>query len=237
MYEINGRIRFSETDCTGKLTSIGLVNYFQDCNTFQAEDLGYSKEYYASINRGWILSSWQIVIHRMPVLGEEVKVCTWPYGFKGFLGYRNYTMETVSGERLAEAHAVWTLLDLEKRIPVRVTDREIQHYELCEKLDMEYAPRKIKVEGEGLRQDRIRIGRERLDTNHHMNNAQYIGLAQEYVPDSIEIGQIRVEYKKEVKYAMEIMPVVYTSDGIITIVFEEEDGQILAIVEFAKRKE
>lgn len=236
MYEINGRIRFSETGHKGKLTSIGLVNYFQDCNTFQAEDLGYSREYYAGINRGWILSSWQIVIHRMPVLGDEVKVCTWPYGFKGFLGYRNYTMDTADGQRLAEAHGIWTLIDLENKIPVRVTDREVKKYAMADKLEMDYAPRRIKVEGEGVRQSPIIIGRERLDTNQHMNNAQYVGLAEEFIPEDMVVGQIRVEYKKEVKYATAIIPVVYSGEEMVKIVFEDEDGQVLAIVEFAERK-
>lgn len=236
MYEMDGRIRFSEIGCKGELTNIGLVNYFQDCNTFQAEDLGYHREYYQSINRGWVLSGWQIVIHRMPLLGEAVKVCTWPYAFKGFIGYRNYTMDSKAGERLAEANAIWTLLDLEKRCPVRVTEQEAGKYVMSEKLSMNYAPRHIKTEGEGVRHQPVLIGKERLDTNFHMNNAQYIGIANEFISSDIEIGQIRVEYKKEVKYGTKVVPVVYVQDGRETVVFEDEEETVLAIVEFEERK-
>lgn len=232
MYEINGRIRFSETDKTGRLTSTGLVNYFQDCNTFQAEDLGYTGEFCRRMKRGWVLSAWQIVIHRRPFLGEEVKVCTWPYGFRGFIGYRNYTMDTAQGERLAEANAIWTLIDLEKRLPVRITECEAGKYRVEEKLDMEYAPRKIATEGKGLRHEAVVVGRERLDTNGHMNNAHYIGMAEEYIPENMSISQIRVEYKKEVKYAARIIPVVYTEESAFCVGFEDEQGQCYALVEF-----
>ena len=41
MYEFEGRIRYSECDDTGRLSIFSLVNYFQDCSTFQSEELGH----------------------------------------------------------------------------------------------------------------------------------------------------------------------------------------------------
>ena len=41
MYTFESRVRFSEADHTELLTLPGLVNYFQDCSTFQSEDIGY----------------------------------------------------------------------------------------------------------------------------------------------------------------------------------------------------
>ena len=38
-YTTEGRIRFSEVDHTRRITLPGIVNYFQDCSTFQSEDL------------------------------------------------------------------------------------------------------------------------------------------------------------------------------------------------------
>lgn len=44
-YTIDGRIRFSEVDHTRRITLPGIVNYFQDCSTFQSEDLGLGIEH------------------------------------------------------------------------------------------------------------------------------------------------------------------------------------------------
>ena len=40
MYEFNSRVRYSEIDHHGTLTLPALINYFQDCSTFQSEDCG-----------------------------------------------------------------------------------------------------------------------------------------------------------------------------------------------------
>lgn len=57
-YTIDGRIRFSEVDHTRRITLPGIVNYFQDCSTFQSEDLGLGIEHCSEKKRAWILSSW-----------------------------------------------------------------------------------------------------------------------------------------------------------------------------------
>lgn len=43
MYEMKARIRYSEVGTDGKLMLSALVNYFQDCSTFQSEDLGVGR--------------------------------------------------------------------------------------------------------------------------------------------------------------------------------------------------
>ena len=59
-YTTEGRIRFSEVDHTRRITLPGIVNYFQDCSTFQSEDLGLGIMHCSERKRAWILSSWQV---------------------------------------------------------------------------------------------------------------------------------------------------------------------------------
>ena len=75
-YQWKQRIRYSEVDGERKLTIPNLVNYFQDCSTFQSEELGVGCEYMEEHQKAWVLSFWQIVIERRPKLGEEVTVET-----------------------------------------------------------------------------------------------------------------------------------------------------------------
>ena len=44
MYSFDSRVRYSETDETGKLTVLGLINYMQDCSTFHSADVGVGVE-------------------------------------------------------------------------------------------------------------------------------------------------------------------------------------------------
>ncbi len=78
MYQFDSRVRYSETDEQGKLSLTGIINYLQDCSTFQSEDIGLGVQYLKDNHRAWWLSSWQIVIDRYPRLGEEIVISTWP---------------------------------------------------------------------------------------------------------------------------------------------------------------
>ena len=40
IYSFDGRVRYSETGENGLLTLPGILNYFQDCSTFQSEEVG-----------------------------------------------------------------------------------------------------------------------------------------------------------------------------------------------------
>ena len=44
MYTFDSRVRYSEIDHTGNMTLPALINYFQDCSTFQSEDIGLGTE-------------------------------------------------------------------------------------------------------------------------------------------------------------------------------------------------
>ena len=109
MYTFESRVRFSEADHTELLTLPGLVNYFQDCSTFQSEDIGYGVESLKKSGLAWILSAWQIVVNRYPKFGEHIRVSTWATDFTGLFGLRNFKMEDEAGEMTAWANSVWDI--------------------------------------------------------------------------------------------------------------------------------
>ena len=111
MYTFESRVRFSEADHTELLTLPGLVNYFQDCSTFQSEDIGYGVESLKKSGQAWILSAWQIVVNRYPKLGEHIRVSTWATDFTGLFGLRNFKMEDEAGEMTAWANSVWVYME------------------------------------------------------------------------------------------------------------------------------
>ena len=120
-YSFSGRVRYSEIGENGLLTLPGILNYFQDCSTFQSEEVGLGIDILKEWKRIWVLSAWQVVVDRYPYMGERIKTSTWAYGFRGFMGLRNFTMETEGGERLAYANTFWTYIDAENGLPVRLS--------------------------------------------------------------------------------------------------------------------
>ncbi len=207
MYQFKSRVRYSETDMKGRLSVTGIINYLQDCSTFQSEDVGLGLRYLEERHQAWWLSTWQIVIDRYPMLGEEIMIGTWPYDFKGIYGYRNFFIRDMAGQYLVRANSVWFLFDTQAGRPIRVTEEQIRGYGNPEpRIEMDYAPRHIILPQGYETGEMVVVAKHHLDTNHHVNNAQYVEIAREWLPDDFRIAELRVEYKKAAVLGDQILP-------------------------------
>lgn len=234
MYLFKSQIRYSECDSQARLSLAGLLNYFQDCSTFQSEVLGVGGKYLKENNLVWVLSSWQIVVERYPRLCERVTVGTLPYDMKGFLGYRNFAMLDEAGNYIAKANSLWSLLDTDTGKPRAVPRNMLEGYRLEERLEMDYAPRRIAVPAGGEARAPLVVKAHHLDTNHHVNNQQFIQMAMEYLPDGFPIKQVRAEYKKQAFLDEVLIPTVAVEDESVVVVLGEETGKTCTIVEFMR---
>ena len=234
MYTFDSRIRYSEADSEGKLTLTSLVNYFQDCSTFHSEDVGLGMKYLQERNLVWVLSSWQIVVMRYPVIGERVTIGTQPYQMKSFLGYRNFYMTDEKGCYVAKANTLWSLLNTNTSKPSLVTEDMLQGYGLGEKIEMEYAPRKIMVPQEGAVREAIVVKKHNIDTNHHVNNQQFVDMTMDFLPEKFAVGQLRAEYKKQAFLGDVLTPYVAEEDGRMIISLTDSAGSPYVVVEFTQ---
>lgn len=231
-YSFQGRVRYSEIGENGCLTLPGIQDYYQDCCTFQSEEIGQGMAELEKRQRAWVLSSWQIVVNRYPKLGETIIASTAPYGFKGFLGLRNFTLKTEAGELLSYANSIWTNIDTGTGLPARLTEEDTRGYVLDEKLDMDYASRKIALPEGMVKSEPFTIQKHHLDTHHHVNNCQYIRMAADYLPEGFVIYQMRAEYKKQALLGDVFYPAVKTEEKKVTVALSTETGEPYAIVEF-----
>lgn len=112
IYSFDGRVRYSETGENGLLTLPGILNYFQDCSTFQSEEVGLGLKVLKEWKRFWVLSAWQVIVERYPALGEQIRTSTWAYGFRGLWVFvillwiqqmaNDWLMQILSGRILTE---------------------------------------------------------------------------------------------------------------------------------------
>lgn len=232
MYSFDSRIRYSECDSEGFLTMESLLDYFQDCTTFHSEDLGVGTGYLKENHKAWVLNNWQIIMDKPPKIGDRVKVGTFAYAMKGFLGHRNFVLDAPDGTRLAYANSLWTYLDTDQMRPTRVPEEMIQLYGMEPKLEMEYAPRKIEAPKEGERGEEILIHPYHLDTNHHVNNGQYIRMAEVFLPETFQVHELRAEFKKAALLGDFICPVATQEPGRVTVALNDRDGNPYCIIQF-----
>lgn len=239
MFTFKTKVRYSELSSDGIVRPEAIVNFLQDCTTFHSESLGASVAFYESENKAWVLNAWQIEIKGELKLGDEITVGTWPYEFAGAFGLRNFIIQDKDGNNVVEANTLWVFADIATGRPIKLTEDYTKYYTLEEKLDMDYADRKIKLP-EGVFseiQKPVKIRKAFIDTNKHVNNSRYIECAAEYIPDNGKVRRIRAEYKKQARITDVFYPMVYNAldasgNGILCVSLNDENSKPYAVVEF-----
>ena len=234
MYQLKSKVRYSEANSKSELTYHALLNYLQDSSTLHSEELGESGAELLEQNMAWVLSFWQICIEELPKTSEDIVVSTWPYSTKGLLGLRNFCMENAKGDKIVKANSVWVLIDPRTGRPLRITDEVSSHYPDEPKLEMEYCDRKIAIPEEYEEKEPITIPKYFIDTNNHVNNAKYVMVAEEYLPENFQVKEIRVEYKTAAVFGDVLYPRVTMGKDEVTIVLTNEVGNVYATVLFLK---
>lgn len=239
MYNFKSRVEYSEVNSERQLTLPALIDYLQNCCTFQSEDMKIGIDYLEKNHAAWVLSSWEIVIERYPKFAENIVITTWPYDFKGFCGSRNFTVKDETGTVCAFANSLWVYMDTQKMRPVRVPQEVADTYMpvMAPQISYNWSERKIIPAGEPVYKEPVAVQRFWIDTNHHMNNGKYILLAEEFLPEGFRTQRIRVEYKKAAMHGDILYPAVYTQRDGVTIVLADKEEKPYAIMQFERKKE
>ena len=234
MYTFDGRIRYSEIDHNGRLKLPALINYFQDCGTFQSEDIGQGLEVLKERKRAWFLCYWQVEIRRYPKLAERITTGTFASGFDKFFGYRYYVMTDEQQDWAARAYSLWVNMNTETSSPERLEERDIEGYQMGEALDMKLERRKIKLPSaeDFVKKEPFPVLKCHIDTNEHTNNCQYVQMALELLPKDQQISRLRAEYKKAAKLGDVIYPQVADTEGRTTVLLCDAEENPYAVLEF-----
>jgi acyl-ACP thioesterase len=235
MYSYDSRVGFSMVDSEKNITINSIIDFFQDASTFHSEDLGVGYDYLLPKNLGWVINTWQIDILRRPKYLEKVKVTTVPYKFRGFLGYRNFTLESESGEILVKANSLWSLIDIKKMKPASVPEELPAVYGSADPMEMDYQNGKIRVPESAEEKLRIKVEPHFLDPNHHMNNGQYISLGASLLPEGFKIKRLRAEYRNQA-FLGDMLCLVAGQDQegrYIVSINNAQDGKPFSVLEFS----
>ena len=92
-----------------------------------------------------MLTGWQIEFRRAADLGESIRISTWPHGFRGFVGERNFLMEHWMGKSWLVRTQGWAYIDVKTGHPVKASEEERVAYPVEEKLDMKSLGRRIRI--------------------------------------------------------------------------------------------
>ena len=221
MYEFNERVRYSETD---------------------EHEVGLTADYLREMKRAWLLSYWDIYIERMPKLCERLTIGTCPHAFRGVLAHRNFWIKDEAGAYILRADSLWFCYDTERMRPAKITEDMLTPFgEMRDVLALPASARKI-TEPEVLTEAApILVQPHHIDSNHHVNNAQYIAIADEVLTEAaggkerFHAGRIRAEYRKAAVLGDTMLPKYGSSpDGGLIVSLQSPAGEVYCNVEFIR---
>jgi len=125
---------------------------------------------------------------------------------------------------------------LETGKPVAATEEMIAAYGMGEKMDMEYVSRKIEIPQGGRTEAAIVVKKHHLDTNHHVNNGQYVDMAMAFLPENFVIGQLRAEYRQQAFLGDTMHPYVVEQESKCVVNLTDADGKTYVSVEFLRKE-
>jgi acyl-ACP thioesterase len=233
MYSLIYKVTTSTCDSEGKLKLYSALQMMQDCSEMWIDNEPQVKDYFARENMAQLLASRQVEIVRVPDFKEELTVTTSVYGMKPMFGFRNTFIYDAEGKPCYRTWSMGAFVDKAYGKLKRVDDTVAGSLLIEPQLEMNYKDRRIilpKTEGEVL--EPVKVMRSDIDYNKHLNNANYVRMAMELLPEDFEIKGLRVEYRVAAKLGDMLVPTIYKHDGVI-IVSLSIGEDVSAIIEFS----
>lgn len=236
MFSLKYKVTTSTCDSEGRLKLYSALQMMQDCSEMWIDTEPGVRQYFSEQNMAQLLASRQVEVVRVPAYKEELTVTTSVYGMKPMFGFRNTFIYDAEGRPCYRTWSMGAFVDKASGKLKRVDDATIASMRLEPQLEMSYRDRRIILpreeasEGVQVLQP-VRVLRADIDYNRHMNNANYIRMAMELLPEDFVVKGLRVEYRVAAKLGDMLTPVVYrTADGIIVSLSMGDD--VSAIIEF-----
>ena len=234
MYSLKYKVTTSTCDSEGRLKLYSALQMMQDCSEMWIDSEPVVKQYFAEQNMAQLLATRQVEIVRVPEYKEELTVTSTVYGMKPMFGFRNTFIYDAEGKPCYKTWSMGAFVDKSLGKLKRVDEATIASMTLEPQLEMNYKDRRIILPKEGGKVlEPVKVLRSDIDYNKHMNNANYVRVAMELLPEVFDVKGLRVEYRVAAKLGDILVPTIYyNGESVIVSLSIGED--VSAIIEFCQ---
>ena len=200
MYSLKYKVTTSTCDSEGRLKLYSALQMMQDCSEMWIDSEPAVKRYFSEQNMAQLLATRQVEVIRVPEYKEELTVTSTVYGMKPMFGFRNTFIYDAAGKPCYKTWSMGAFVDRATGRLKKVDAATIDSMALEPQLDMNYKDRRIALPKEGGEiLEPIKVLRADIDYNKHLNNANYVRMAMELLPEGFVISGLRVEYRVAAK--------------------------------------
>jgi len=209
VFTINSLITSTDTDMYKRQRPSSMFGVFQDIAAAHARNLGGDVRWLREeLDLAWILMRIRLEIDSYPMLGQELKVETWPQDPRA-LYERDYRVSDTDGKTLVRAASTWIIMNLSTREIKR--DKFLDYFgiETIKERAIEGGVGRLKpIEGaETVYEKNIKYSD--IDYNWHVNNARYVDFIMDIYPievyKKLEVKAIEVHYVNEMSSGEDVL--------------------------------
>ncbi|MCL1891891.1 MAG: thioesterase [Alphaproteobacteria bacterium] len=208
-----------QCDRHGVIRPVMLMNELQAIADTHAEILGAGRTFCLSNNIAWVVTHYLIDIAELPRDGEELEFVTWPSRHDSLKAVRDFEIRGSDGRVMVRATSQWVMIDLDRRMPVRLSDRLPQGWTVIEERALDLPFEKFPDFETGSCTE-FQTRYDDVDVNQHVNNAVYASWATESVGfdfrDSHLLRKIFINFKKEISSGVPEIIVESKLEGAIS---------------------
>lgn len=237
MYQYKNRVSYSQLDARGTLGISQVLDVMQDACMFHCQEVGRSCMDLRKEGFAWLVNTWHLQFFRLPEMGDEYNVMTWPYRIKGVFNQQNVVLKSPEGEIHACGDSRWFFYDHENKKPMIIPPEEKAYFREEPGLEMPKMPRKLICPEDTKLVQTVVVCENYIDTNNHVNNGQYVRLAVNVLPPGFEVAEMCAEFRNaaHLEDTMYIRRAVSDNGAKVSIVFTNQEGTPYFLSEFLRK--
>lgn len=180
----------------GKISLTSLADFLQEIAWRHADSADFGRNLMES-NLMWVLSRLDIRVKKSPTWGEKIQAFTAGRGADKLFAFREFLILDQNGEVLVRAMSSWLLLHTETKRPQRPeVVLPARLFDPTQKPD--WQPEKIRILGEEIYQETLKVRYSDLDLNNHVNNTSYILWVENILRENnFQPNELLINYQAE----------------------------------------
>lgn len=204
IYTKKFNINFSDVGESNELTNKGILRLMQEISGIHSDSFGYGVNDTPKTGLVWIILNWKLKVFSRPIWNTEITLKTWAKWEKSIYSCRDIEIYDDKNNIIAIATSKWILFDINKNSIFKPTPQIKEAFPYVDKSVFEgESIEKLKEPENSSFVTEYTVQRRDIDTNHHVNNLNYLDYAYEALPEnvfsSINFSNVEIMYKREAK--------------------------------------
>lgn len=201
-YQTTHEVAYYECDINQTMTFPAMLGVAIKASEEQSEQLDRGPEVIGRYGLTWIITSYHILVTRLPKVGEQIQVVTQAKEYNKFFCYRYFWLLDEQGNELVKIEAVFALMNPETRKVSSVPDEIVAPFGSVKIKRIKRYPKIDPItQGKSLP---YRVRFYDIDSNQHVNNAIYFNwlldvLGYDFLAKN-QVQEVTIRFDREVAY-------------------------------------